>query len=109
MAGAQHQHFPQRPREDAPFWYSPGGWNNGLEDVAWVSVLDLADSYAATIVLFELRQDGVPAYAAPIRDPRGPRSMVRLWVGASKFGAAQSSLIRVLPELIRHLGTGIVR
>ncbi|HEX2893801.1 MAG TPA: hypothetical protein VHO29_07335 [Marmoricola sp.] len=109
MAGSQHDLQYHVVRHDRPFWRSPGGWDNGLDDDAWVTVLDVADSYIATLVLFELRQDGVPAYAAAVRTFRRREPVVRLWVGASRYGAAQSSLIRLLPDMVSHLGSGIVR
>jgi hypothetical protein len=109
MAGSQHEILADHASRDRAFWRAPGGWDNGLEDAAWVAVLDVADSYLATLLLFELRQDAIPAYAAPVRTPNGPHSAVRIWVGASTHGRAQTSLMRLMPNLISRLGPGIVR
>lgn len=109
MTGSQHEILADHSRRNPAFWRSPGGWDNGLDDAAWVAVLDVANSYLATFLLFELQQDRVPAYAAPVRTSSGPHSAVRIWVGASTHGRAQSSLMRLLPNLISRLGPGIVR
>jgi hypothetical protein len=109
MAGAQHDLQHRETRRDRAFWRAPGGWDNGLDDDAWVAVLDVVNSYVATILLFNLRDDGVPAYAATVHTPRARRPVVRLWVGASRYGAAQTSLMRLLPNMITRLGPDIVR
>lgn len=109
MAGAQHQTFGQQSPHDRAFWRAPGGWDNGLDDDAWVAVLDVADSYIATLLLFELRQDGVPAYATRVRTSAGRQQVVRIWAGASRYGAARSSLMRLLPNMISRLGPHIVK
>lgn len=109
MAGSQHDLQFRALRRDRAFWVAPGGWDNGLEDDEWVAVLDVADSYIATVLLFELRQDRVPAYAATVRGAPGLKRAVRLWVGASRYGAGQSSLMRLLPDMVSRLGPGIVR
>ena len=109
MAGAQHEMFNRQSQYDRAFWYSPGGWDNGLDDDMWVSVLDVADSLIATIMLFDLRQHGVPAYAATLGGAHKSGSLIRVWVGASRFGTAQSNLMRLMPELIARFGPGIVR
>lgn len=94
------------------FWLPGNGWGNGLDDESWAAILDLRSGYVASLLLFELADATVPAYAAPVRrsafrpvDGRRPMpSPVRIWVGRSRYGTAQSVLLRVLPQLVGRYG-----
>lgn len=94
------------------YWLPGNGWGNGLDDDSWAAILDLRTAYVASLLLFELADATVPAYAAPVRrsafrpaDGRRPMpSPIRIWVGGSRYGVAQSVLLRVLPRMIGRYG-----
>jgi hypothetical protein len=48
------------------WWLPAGGYGNGLDDDAWVPVLEVSERVVPT-VLGVLGEAGVPAYAAPAR------------------------------------------
>lgn len=96
------------------YWLPPGGWGNGLESDSWAAMADVSTDLAATLILFELRRAGVPGYAAALhrrfasarRDTRRHTGAqrVRIWVGCDAYGRAESTLLRILPELNQQFG-----
>ncbi len=90
------------------WWLPAGGYGNGLDDDAWVPVLEVSERVVPT-VLGVLCEAGVPAYAAPARSgvsrlkdrTRRPAGY-QLWVGASTYGRAELTLVRVMPYLARE-------
>ena len=90
------------------WWLPAGGYGNGLDDDAWVPVLEVSERVVPTI-LSVLGEAGVPAYAAPARSgasrlkDRTRRSAgYQLWVGANAYGRAELTLVRVMPYLARE-------
>ena len=85
------------------------GRGNGLDDDAWVPVLEISEA-AVPSVLAARGSASVPAYAAP-GGSAGPRSSGRpcepgscqLWVGASAYGRAEAVLPAVMPHLAHEL------
>lgn len=93
------------------WWLPAGGRGNGLDDAAWVPVLEISDEVVPR-VLGVLRVAGVPAYAAPagpaaarLRDRTGRPAGCRLWVGASAYGRAETALVTAMPSLVREAAT----
>lgn len=90
------------------WWLPAGGCGNGLDDDAWAPVLEVSERVVPA-VLAALGDAGVPAYAAPahpaarwMRDhPRRPEGY-QLWVGASAYGEAENTLLKVMPYLARE-------
>jgi hypothetical protein len=90
------------------WWLPAGGRGNGLDDQAWVPVLEISEQIVP-LVLRVLRKADVPAYAAPARLPgarlrdraRAPEGW-RLWVGASGYGRAGDALVAAMPRLARR-------
>jgi hypothetical protein len=81
------------------WWLPAGGEGNGLDDTAWAP-LARGDASIMRALLTELRQTGVPAYAAPVTR-RPTDSRYQLWVGTSRYSQAEE-LVRVrLPVLQR--------
>lgn len=102
-----------RPAEQAArpgrlWWLPAGGYGNGLDDDAWVPVLEVSEQVVPTL-LRVLDEVGVPAYAAPARSgasrlkdrTRRPAGY-QLWVGASAYGRAETALVSVMPYLTRE-------
>jgi hypothetical protein len=90
------------------WWLPAGGCGNGLDDEAWAPVLEISEK-AVSAVLSALGQVGVPAYAAParsgasrLRDHTRQPAGYQLWVGASAYGRAEITLVRVMPSLTRE-------
>jgi hypothetical protein len=102
-----------RPLEDASrsgclWWLPAGGLGNGLNDRAWVPVLELSEQ-SVPRVLSALFDAGVPAYAAladlaaaRLRDRSGLPAGWQLWVGASAYGRAETVLVTVMPSVARE-------
>lgn len=84
------------------WWLPAGGHGNGLEDTAWVAMLDLGEPEIADDLLADLARAGIPAYAAALvaRD----RGTTRIWVGASARGRAEARLLEILPGLVARYG-----
>jgi len=89
------------------WWLPSGGYGNGLDDDAWVAVLEVSEQVVAPL-LRALGEAGVPAYAAParcaasrLRDHSRRPEGYQLWVGASVYGRAEMTLMRVMPALTR--------
>jgi|SRR5271169_2032824 hypothetical protein len=90
------------------WWLPAGGQGNGLDDDAWVPILEVSEHVVPT-VLEVLGEVGVPAYAAPARSAlrrlkdrtRHPEGY-RLWVGASAYGEAETALVIVMPYLVQE-------
>jgi hypothetical protein len=108
VTGAQHSRFSEHHGRDRLFWLPANGFDNGMDDDAWVPVLDVVDTFVATIVLFELRQSGVPAYAASVRIASTRTTGVRIWLGASQYGRGRSLLMQLLPNLIDRFGRDMI-
>jgi hypothetical protein len=98
----------QTGRRGRLWWLPPGGYGNGLDDDAWAPVLEVSEQVVPA-VLRALGEVGVPAYAAPARS--GANRLKRrtsrpegyqLWVGASVYGRAESTLVKVMPDLKRE-------
>ena len=105
---------PRADERGRPFWLPPGGWGNGLEASAWVALAAVAGEHLATLLLADLREAGVPAYAATVHHPRPGRARptlptVRIWVGADHFGTGEAALLRSLSELTARYGDRILR
>ena len=102
-----------RPLEDASrggrlWWLPAGGQGNGLDDRAWVPVLEISEQ-SVPRVLSALLDAGVPAYAAladpaaaRLRDRSGRPASWQLWVGASAYGRAETALVTVMPSVTRE-------
>jgi hypothetical protein len=98
----------QTGRRGRLWWLPSGGCGNGLDDDAWAPVLEVSE-HVVPALLRVLGEAGVPAYAAPARS--GARRLsdhsrrpdgYRLWVGASFYGQAETTLVRVMPYLTRE-------
>jgi len=83
----------------------PGGYRNGLDDEAWAPALEVRERAVPT-VLCALAEADVPAYAVPassgasrLNDHTGRPEPYQLWVGASAFGRAETTLARLMPYL----------
>ena len=89
------------------WWLPSGGYGNGLDDDTWAPVLEVSQQ-VVPVLLGLLGEAGVPAYAAPARSgasrlrhrARQPEGY-QLWVGASAYGQAEMTLLRVMPYLAR--------
>ena len=108
MAASVSRLAEQTGRRGRLWWLPAGGYGNGLDDDAWVPVLEVSERSMPT-VLGVLSEVGVPAYAAPARSgasrlkdrTRRPAGY-QLWVGASAYGRAEMALVRVMPFLARE-------
>lgn len=90
------------------WWLPSSGYGNGLNDDAWAPVLEVSERVAPTL-LRVLGEAGVPAYIAPagsaarrLRDRTGRPQAFQLWVGASSYGRAETTLVAVMPYLARE-------
>lgn len=90
------------------WWLPREGFGNGLEDASWAPILDL-DVRVISAVLDVSRQANVPAFASPshsvayrLRLTDGQALSYRVWVGASRYSAAEATMLRVLPDLNRR-------
>ncbi len=108
MAASVSRPAEQTGRRGRLWWLRSGGYGNGLDDDAWVPVLEVSERIVPT-VLGVLGEAGVPAYAAPARS--GARRLkdrtrrptgYQLWVGASAYGQVELTLVRVMPYLARE-------
>ena len=108
MAASVSRLAEQTGRWGRLWWLPAGGDGNGLDDNAWAPVLEVSEQVVPTLIRV-LGEAGVPAYAAPAcsgasrlkhrtRRPEG----YQLWVGASAYGRAESTLVRVMPYLTRE-------
>jgi hypothetical protein len=86
-------------------WLPPGGYRNGLDDEAWLLVLEVNERVVPT-VLCALAEAGVPAYAVPASsgtsrpgDHAGRPEPYQLCVGASAYDRAEPTLARLMPYL----------
>ena len=90
------------------WWLPTEGFGNGLEDASWAPILDV-DARVISAVLNVLREANVPAFASPsqsvaqrLRRTGGQALSYRLWVGSSRYSAAEATLLRVLPDQNRR-------
>jgi len=86
------------------WWLPAGGYGNGLDDQAWAPALQVSGQVVPQL-LSALREAGVPAYVARVREPRergGQPESYQLWVGASGYGRAEAVLLAVMPWLARE-------
>jgi hypothetical protein len=95
----------QTGRQGRPWSLPPGGYRNGLDDAAWVPVLEVPERVVPT-VLCALAEARVPAYAVPVSSGAsrpsgniGRPEPYQLWVGASAYGQAEITLARLTPYL----------
>jgi len=93
---------------DRLWWLPSGGRGNGLDDRAWVPILEVSQDIVPAL-LAALAAAAVPAYAAPARPVRvrlRDRAIrpegYQLWVGASAYGEAEAVLLAVMPRLSRQ-------
>jgi hypothetical protein len=108
MAASVSRPVAQTGRRGRLWWLPSGGHGNGLDDDAWAPVLEISEQVVSA-VLRALGEAGVPAYAAPARSgasrlkrrTRRPEGY-QLWVGTSVYGRAESTLVRVMPDLMRE-------
>jgi hypothetical protein len=108
MAASVSRPAEQTGRWGRLWWLPAGGYGNGLDADAWAPVLEVSEQVVPTI-LSALGEAGVPAYAAPARlgvsrlkDRTQWPEPYRLWVGASAYGRAEITLVRVMPYLVRE-------
>ena len=87
------------------WWLPAQGFDNGLEDASWAPILDV-DARVISALLDALRQANVPAFAAPSHSvaqrllrTHGQALSYRVWVGASCYSVAETTLLRVMPDL----------
>jgi len=90
------------------WWLPAEGFGNGLEDASWAPILDV-DARVISALLDALRQANVPAFASPshsvaqrLRRTNGQALSYRAWVGASRYSLAETTLLRVMPDLSRR-------
>jgi hypothetical protein len=90
------------------WWLPADGHGNGLDDTAWVPVLEISERIVPRL-LGVLRDAGVAGYAAParlaedrLRDRSGRAAGWQLWVGASGYGRAETVLLAAMPSLDRE-------
>jgi hypothetical protein len=118
-----------QPERFGRLWWLPSnGLGNGLDDVAWAPLADIAGSLVPGL-LARFRAANVPAYAAPAAPPsrrarrarragqasqagragavgqprrreRDGDQMFRIWVGTSAYGRAEETLRVALPALL---------
>jgi hypothetical protein len=108
MAAPVSRPAEQAGRRGRLWWLPAGGVGNGLDDDAWAPVLEVSE-HVVPAILGALGEAGVPAYAAPARSgtsrlkdhTRRPEGY-QLWVGASAYGRAEMTLVRVMPYLTRE-------
>jgi hypothetical protein len=88
-------------------WLPSGGYGNGLDDGGWVPVLQVSEQVVPA-VLSLISEAAVPAYAAPahsgasrLKDRSRRPEAYQLWVGASAYGRAEMTLMKVMPYLTR--------
>lgn len=116
MAGANQQVITDVSRWGQPFWLPPGGWDNGLTDDSWAEIAEVTSDLAADLILFRLRDAGVPGYAAHVhrrpsgrgRSHKGADQRVRIWAGCHAYGRGESALLSYLPNLVRQLGPEVL-
>ncbi|MFT4085223.1 MAG: hypothetical protein QM638_21795 [Nocardioides sp.] len=117
MAGSSHHVIRDLSRFGRPYWLPPGGWGNGLDDRSWVALVDVTREDVASLLLMTLREADVPGYAAVLRRPwRAPARArgrdlpprIRLWVGGSSYGTAQTEILRIMPGLVRRYGHRVI-
>jgi hypothetical protein len=108
MTAALTRPVQQRVGQFARLWWLPaGGYGNGLGDSSWVPALEIS-SQVVPQLLGALRDAGVPGYAAPARLATWLREQSerpagwQLWVGASGYGRAESTLLAAMPSLARE-------
>jgi len=90
------------------WWLPAEGFGNGLEDASWAPILDV-DARVISALLAALREVNVPAFALPshsvaqrLRHAHGLALSYRVWVGASRYSVAETTLLRVIPDLNRR-------
>ena len=120
MTGASNQHLPGLSRRNQAFWLPYGGHGNGLTADAWVPLAEVLGEYAAALLLADLHDAGIPAYAARLHPPRGPSRVsgplpgrvsnrqasgrgtdphVGIWVAAASYGTAEALLLTLIPAI----------
>ncbi len=116
MVGSLHHPFADLAARGRPFWLPPAGWGNGLDADTWIAIIDVRGELPATLLLLELRDAGVPGYAAVIRRPHvlgagrsgaGPLT-VRIWVGGEAYGRGESVVLRAMPGLVDQFGPSLL-
>lgn len=99
-----------RTRFGRLWWLPSNGYGNGLDDVGWAPIVDVIPS-AVEPILQALLEEGVAAYAVPLGRGGTPRihRVYRLWIGTSRYNAAEDTLMKLLPELDQRAGGPVVR
>jgi hypothetical protein len=95
MTAGAHYSIRDLTSRGIPFWLPPGGVDNGLWSASWAAILDAPDEHSAALLLVELKDAGVPAYAAALHRPV---TDVRIWVGCDAYGRAETALLHILPN-----------
>lgn len=101
--------LPQPERFGLLWWLPRTGDGNGLSDTAWAPIADV-DARVVPALLAELRAAGVPAFAAPatrrpqVRQAAAEPGRHRVWVGTSRYCAAEETLRIKLLDLLRQAG-----
>ena len=106
MSAPASQPLHQPERFGRLWWLPSHGQGNGLDDAAWAPVADV-DAAIVPALLADLRDAGVPAYAAPVtrrpsarRNPDPAERRCHVWVGTSRYGQAEETLRVRLPALL---------
>jgi len=105
MTATEHQSIvgTDRPRS---FWLPPFGHGNGLDDSAWIPLLDVVDKVAAEEILDRLTWRGLPAYTAPVHAAHP--GAFRIWVGACGYGTSVDLVLAIVPKLAASRGSPVV-
>ncbi len=95
MSAPASRPFRQTGKFGRLWWLPAGGEGNGLDDAGWAPIADIP-AHIAGRLLADLHDAGVPAYTARVTGQR----QWRLWVGTSRYGAAEEVLRVRLPALL---------
>ena len=110
MTAVAARPLPQPERFGLLWWLPCTGEGNGLSDTAWAPIAEVA-ARVVPALLAELRAAGVAAFAAAAtRRPKARRDAAEpgrhcVWVGTSRYCAAEETLRIKLPALLRQAGT----
>lgn len=116
MTGSAHHVIHHLGDRGPAFWLPPAGWGNRLRDDSWAPLVDVSSEVAANLILLAFLEAGVPGYAARVKPPGrasvrlGYREVhrVRIWVGCSAYGRAETTLMHLVPTLVKRLGDHVI-